>query len=70
MTEPLIVAVPSKGRLQEQTLAKLGFSGRQIDAFRRQYGDRLDDVFVALMDRNGRVHSIVDGVEENGSFLH
>lgn len=66
----ILVPVVLEGELQERTLTRLGFSAAQIEAFRRQYGDRLEDVFVALMDREGQMHVIRDDAAESGSFLH
>jgi Predicted membrane protein len=66
----VLVPVVLEGKLQEETLAKLGFSAGQIAAFHNQYGEQLKDVFVALMDRTGQVHVIREDVAENGSFLH
>ncbi len=66
----VLVPVVLEGELQEETLAKMGFSADQIEEFRGRYGARLGDVFVALMDREGQLHVIREDVAENGSFLH
>lgn len=66
----VLVPVVLEGELQEKSLAKLGFSAGQIAEFRGRYGERLEDVFIALMDREGQLHVIREDVEENGSFLH
>jgi uncharacterized membrane protein YcaP (DUF421 family) len=66
----VLVPVVLEGELQEKTLAKMGFSAEQIEEFRGRYGARLGDVFVALLDREGRLHIIRNDVAENGSFLH
>ncbi len=66
----VLVPVVLEGKLQEESLAKLGFSAGQIDDLRGSYGARLEDVFIALMDRDGQMHVIREDVTENGSFLH
>lgn len=66
----VLVPVILEGELQEKTLAKLGFSAAQVEAFRSRYGERLGDVFVAFMDREGQMHVVREDVAENGSFLH
>jgi uncharacterized membrane protein YcaP (DUF421 family) len=66
----VLVPVVLEGELQEATLAKLGFSAGQIEAFRGQYGKRLRDVFIAFMDREGQMHVVREDAAENGSFLH
>lgn len=66
----VLVPVILEGELQEQVLQKLGFSQQQIRDFREQYGDRLNEVFVAFMDKNRQMHVIKDDVSEAGTFLH
>ena len=66
----VLVPVVLEGELQEESLAKLGFSAGQIEALRGSYGAQLEDVFVALMDRDGQMHVIREDVREGGSFLH
>jgi uncharacterized membrane protein YcaP (DUF421 family) len=66
----VLVPVVLEGELQEQSLAKLGFSAGQIEDFRGRYGERLEDVFIALMDGDGQMHVIREDVKESGSFLH
>lgn len=66
----VLVPVVLEGELQEATLAKLGFTAAQVEAFRERYGARLDDVFVAFMDKQGQMHVVREDVAENGSFLH
>ncbi len=66
----VLVPVVLEGELQEASLAKLGFSAGQIEAFSSQYGERLEDIFIAFMDRDGQMHVVGEDVAENGSFLH
>ena len=76
MTEPLIVAVPSKGRLQEQTLAFFERSGlpiRQARGARDYFGtiDGLKNVEVQFRSASeiareigaGNVHLAVTGID-------
>jgi ATP phosphoribosyltransferase len=76
MTEPLIVAVPSKGRLQEQTLAffeRAGLSIRQARGARDYFGtiDGLKGVEVQFRSASeiareigaGNVHLAVTGID-------
>ncbi|MDT8902714.1 DUF421 domain-containing protein [Anaeroselena agilis] len=66
----VLVPVVVEGELQAKTLAKMGFSAEQIEDFRDRHGERLEEVFIALMDREGKIHVIREDVAENGSFLH
>ncbi len=66
----VLVPVVLEGELQEAALSKLGFSAGQIEEFRGRYGERLEEVFVAFMDREGQLHVVREDVAENGSFLH
>ena len=76
MTEPLIVAVPSKGRLQEQTLAffeRSGLAIRQARGARDYFGtiDGLQGVEVQFRSASeiareigaGNVHLAVTGID-------
>lgn len=64
----ILVPVIVEGELQDQVLSGLGFSQEQIEQFRRDYGDQLDNVFVACMDRERNVHVIRENVRETGVF--
>ncbi|HMM23126.1 MAG TPA: DUF421 domain-containing protein [Selenomonadales bacterium] len=66
----VLVPVIMEGELQEQVLQKLGFTERQIADFRDQYGDRLNEVFVAFMDKSRQMHVVKEDVSETGTFLH
>jgi uncharacterized membrane protein YcaP (DUF421 family) len=66
----ILLPVILDGQLQEDILMKMGFSEEQILEFRRQYRDRLNEVFVAFMDKDGQLHIIKEGVREQGTFLH
>jgi len=65
----ILVPVVLEGELQERTLANLGFSPAEVENFRRQYGDRLENVFIALMDKAGQIHVVGEDGKESGAFL-
>ncbi|MCX7781286.1 MAG: DUF421 domain-containing protein [Negativicutes bacterium] len=64
----ILVPVILEGELQDQVLKRLGFSGQQIDQFRKDYGGQLENVFVACMDQERHVHVIKEDVRESGLF--
>lgn len=66
----ILVPVVLEGELQEKVLQRLGFSPEQIEAFRAEYGERLNDVFIAFMDKGRQMHVVREDVQETGSFLH
>lgn len=66
----ILLPVILEGELQEEVLKKMGFSDRQIAAFKEQYKDSLDEVFIAFMDKNQQLYIVKEGVEESGMFLH
>lgn len=66
----ILLPVILEGQLQEDILLKMGFSEAQIAEFRRQYREKLDEVFVAFMDKEGQMHIIRGDVQEKGTFLH
>ncbi|MBP2652146.1 MAG: hypothetical protein H6Q74_2971 [Firmicutes bacterium] len=63
---PVIV----EGKLEEKALSGLGCTEEQIKALRRQCNDTIDEIFVAFMDKNHRIHVVKEGVKEKGTFLH
>jgi uncharacterized membrane protein YcaP (DUF421 family) len=66
----ILIPVILEGQLQEEVLKKMGFSPEEIDRFRQSHQDKLDEVFIAFMDQNHRVHVTNEDVQENGMFLH
>ena len=59
-----------EGKLQEKALRALGCSKAQIEALRRQYQDRLDEVFIAFMDKDRRIHVIKNSVNDKKTVIH
>lgn len=66
----ILIPVILEGQLQEAVLKKMGFSPEEVDKFRQSHQDKLDEVFIAFMDQNHRVHVTNEDVHENGMFLH
>lgn len=66
----IFIPVILEGELQEKLLAKLGFSNLEIERFRNQYKDRIDDVFVAFMDKQHNLHVVGETEDETGMFIH
>lgn len=66
----ILTPVILEGELQTDILKQMGFSTNQIDEFREQNKDRLDNVFVAFMDKNRKLYVINESAQENGVFLH
>ncbi|MDF2568881.1 MAG: hypothetical protein K0R55_485 [Sporomusa sp.] len=66
----ILVPVILEGKLQENALADMGFSSRQIEEFHRQHQDSIHNVFIAFMDQNKRLHVINDDAREQNVFLH
>lgn len=66
----ILTPVILEGELQTDVLKQMGFSVEQIDEFREQNKDRLDNVFVAFMDKNRKLYVINDNVQTNDVFLH
>ncbi len=66
----ILVPVILEGELQEKVLKKMGFSSQQIETFHGEYKDKLDNVFVAFMDKEYKVYITKNDFQENGVFLH
>ncbi|MBP2663925.1 MAG: hypothetical protein H6Q71_1873 [Firmicutes bacterium] len=66
----VLVPVILEGKLQENALAEMGLSQRQIEEFRRQHQDTIHNVFIAFMDQNKRVHVVNEDARGPSVFLH
>lgn len=66
----ILIPVIVEGQLQGEVLKKMGFTPKEIDAFRKQYKDQIDSVFIAFMDKNQNLHITNEDTQENGVFLH
>ena len=70
-TEPnrILIPVILEGKLQIELLKRMGFSAYEIERFRSQYKDRIDDVFIAFIDRQHRIHIVYDDTREQEIFV-
>jgi len=66
----ILVPIILEGELQSELLKKMGFSLQEIDDFRQKYRDRIDDVFIAFMDKQHNLHITEDNIQENNVFFH
>lgn len=66
----ILVPVILEGKLQAKLLKKMGFSPGEIERFRSQYKDQIDDVFIAFVDRQHRLYIIRNDVQEQEVFIH
>lgn len=66
----VLIPVILEGKLQERVLADMGFSPQQIEEFRSQHVNTIDNVFIAFMDQDKRLHVIHDDARECNVFLH
>lgn len=66
----ILVPVILEGELQETALAEIGFSKAQIEEFRRQHQDGIQNVFIAFMDQNKRLHVVNEETRGSSVFMH
>lgn len=66
----IFIPVILEGELQEAALAKMGFSKAQIEEFRRQHQDGIQNVFIAFMDQNKRLHVVNEETRGSGVYMH
>lgn len=65
----ILIPVILEGKLQIQLLKRMGFSACEVERFRNQYKDRIDDVFIAFVDRQHRIHIVCDDIREQEVFI-
>lgn len=66
----ILVPVILEGELQETALAGMGLSKEQIEEFRRQHQEGIQNVFIAFMDQDKRLHVVKEDAQGPGVFLH
>ncbi|TCL32418.1 uncharacterized membrane protein YcaP (DUF421 family) [Anaerospora hongkongensis] len=66
----ILVPIILEGELQADLLKKIGFSPTQIEEFHQKYRDRIDDVFIAFMDKQHNLHITEESIQESDVFLH
>ncbi|MBP2637645.1 MAG: hypothetical protein H6Q72_3552 [Firmicutes bacterium] len=66
----ILVPVILEGELQEAALAEMGFSKAQIEEFRCQHQDGIQNVFIAFMDQNKRLHVVNEETRGSGVYMH
>lgn len=64
----ILVPVIVEGEIQDSVLRAFGFSQEQIEEFRQEYSEHLEDIFVVCMDRDHKFHVIREDVHETGVF--
>jgi uncharacterized membrane protein YcaP (DUF421 family) len=66
----ILVPVILEGELQETALAEMGFSKEQIEEFRRQHQQGIQNVFIAFMDQNKRLHVVNEETRGSSAYMH
>jgi hypothetical protein len=64
------VPIILEGVLQVDLLKKMGFSPQEIEEFHQKYQDRIDNVFIAFMDKQHNLHITEEGILESNVFFH
>lgn len=66
----ILVPVILEGELQEAALSEMGLTKAQIEEFRQQYQDGIQNVFIAFMDQNKKLHIVNEDARGSNLFLH
>ncbi len=66
----ILVPIILEGVLQVDLLKKMGFSPQEIEEFHQKYQDRIDNVFIAFMDKQHNLHITEEGILESNVFFH
>lgn len=66
----ILVPVILEGELQEEALSEMGLSQAQIEEFRRQHQAGIQNIFIAFMDQNKRLHIVNEDARGSSALLH